>query len=68
LGKKPPLFGNVKPIREYDLDDASVRKMLGIPETNPSQPSKVSDRYVIYANNELEEITSKNCCCHATAT
>ena len=64
MGKKPPLFSNVKPMREYNLDDSSVREKLGIPEANPSQPSKVSDRYVVYANNKRAVIEYKTSSMH----
>lgn len=64
MGKKPPLIGKNKPIKEYDLDDVSVRKALGIVNENPARPPKISDRYIRYSNNEYAIVEYKSASLH----
>lgn len=64
MARKPPIMNGYRPIKEYNLDDPLVRKLLGIANSNPARPSKISDRYVVYSNNKRAIVEYKTSSMH----
>jgi hypothetical protein len=65
MGRKPPIMQGSRPIKEYDLDNPSVLKLLNVPfQSNNPHPPKISDRYVVYGNDKRAIVENKSSSLH----
>lgn len=59
-GKKGSLDRPCQAHKEYNLEDESARKELGLFYEDPSHPPKISDRYVLYSNGKRAVVELKS--------